>query len=223
MAAQEFAKETGRTGGDAPVRQCALTRERHSADRLIRFALGPDHQVTPDLKQRLPGRGVWLLPTRETVERAVQRKVFPRSFGAPAATPDGLPDLIDKLLAKSALEALSLANKAGQAVFGFAKVEEAIGSGRVLGLMHASDASADGARKLDGKLNAKKSGSLVMPLRLFTTAELDLVTGRSNVVHAALIQGGAAERFLAAAGRLSRYRASAEDVVLLPGVEPDRR
>jgi hypothetical protein len=33
-----------------------------------------------------------------------------------------------------------------------------------------------------------------------------LASGRTNVIHAALIQGGAARKFLAAASRVERYR-----------------
>lgn len=206
------------------VRQCALTRERRDTEELIRFALSPDNQVTPDLKRRLPGRGVWLLPTRETVERAVAKRVFPRAFRGEAKAADDLPAQIDALLAKTALEALSLANKAGQVTFGFAKIEEAIAAGRVAALIHASQARPDGVRKLDGKFLASKEGADPLPsLRAFTTAELDLATGRSNVVHAALIQGGAATRLLAAAERLMRYRTNASGVALGPGMEPNEQ
>jgi uncharacterized protein len=43
-------------------------------------------------------------------------------------------------------------------------------------------------------------------VRALGTDELGLASGRTNVIHAALIQGGAALRFLAAASRLERYR-----------------
>ena len=43
------------------VRRCAVTRALRPKDELIRFVFGPDGAVVPDLKEKLPGRGVWLL------------------------------------------------------------------------------------------------------------------------------------------------------------------
>ena len=193
-------------GADDTVRACALTRARRPKDELIRFVLGPDGTVVPDLKEKLPGRGVWLTAAHDTVTDAAKRNVFARALKAEAKAPEGLAAQVDRLLAEAALSALSLANKAGEAVFGHAKVEEAIARGRVLALLHAKEAADDGCRKLDGKARGMGDGSPVPAVRAFSTDELGLASGRTNVIHAALIQGGAARKFLAAAARLVRYR-----------------
>ena len=205
QAASERTKKI-RDDADESGRSCALTRARRRKDELIRFVLGPDGTVVPDLKERLPGRGVWLTAARDTVESAVKRKVFPRAFKAEAKVPDELPVQVERLLTEAALSALALANKAGEAVFGYAKVEEAIASGCVLALVHAREAAEDGCRKLDSKAFGASGGRSIPVIRTFGTDELSLATGRTNVIHAALIQGGAAERVLAAASRLERYR-----------------
>ena len=191
---------------DGHGRTCALTRARRPRDALIRFVLAPDGTVVPDLKERLPGRGLWLTASGDVVADAVKRKVFARSFKAEAKVPEELPATVERLLAEAALSALALANKAGEATFGNAKVEEAIAGGRVLALIHAKEAAEDGYRKLDGKARAASSGPPVPAIRAFGTDEFSLATGRTNVIHAALIQGGAAESVLAAASRLERYR-----------------
>ncbi len=92
-------------------------------------------------------------------------------------------------------------------VFGNAKVEEAIAKAKVAALIHASDAAEDGCRKLEGKLRARRKGRRC-PARWppFSADELGLASGRENVIHAALIQGGAARTFLAGASRAERYR-----------------
>lgn len=187
------------------IRRCALTRVHRPRAELIRFVLGPDGTIVPDLKEKLPGRGVWLTAAHDTVEGAVRRKVFARALKAATKVPEGLATLVDRLLAEAALGALALANKAGEAVFGHVKVEEALAGGRVLALVHAREAAEDGCRKLDGK--ARNAASRTIPIvRAFSADELGLATGRTNVIHAALIQGGAAGRFLAAASRVARYR-----------------
>jgi len=146
-------------GADDTVRACALTRARRPKDELIRFVLGPDGTVVPDLKEKLPGRGVWLTAAHDTVTDAAKRNVFARALKAEAKAPEGLAAQVDRLLAEAALSALSLANKAGEAVFGHAKVEEAIARGRVLALIHAKEAADDGCRKLDGKARGMGDGA----------------------------------------------------------------
>ena len=195
-----------RKGADDIVRRCALTRARRPKDELIRFVLGPEGTIVPDLREKLPGRGVWLTAAHDTVAEAVKRNVFARALKAEAKAPEGLAAQVDRLLAGAALSALSLANKAGGAVFGHAKVEEAIARGRVLALIHAKEAADDGCRKLDGKARGMGDGSPVPAIRAFGTDQLGLASGRTNVIHAALIQGGAARKFLAATARVERYR-----------------
>ena len=187
-------------------RRCALTRAQRAKTDLIRFVLGPDGSVVPDLKERLPGRGVWLTATCDTIAEAAKRKAFSRALKTEARAPDGLPEQVDHLLAEAALGAFALANKAGEVVFGHTKVEEALQKGRTIALVHASDAAADGCRKLDGKARAATGGQGLPAICVFTADELGLASGRTNVIHAALIQGGAAQKFLAAASRVERYR-----------------
>jgi predicted RNA-binding protein YlxR (DUF448 family) len=188
------------------VRRCAVTRALRPKDELIRFVLGPDGAVVPDIKEKLPGRGVWLTASRDTVAEALKRNAFPRAFKQEAKAPQGLDALVDRLLAEAAISTLSLANKAGEVVFGNAKVEEAIAKGRVIALIHAREAAEDGCRKLDAKARGKRGGMTIPAVHALSVDELGLASGRTNVIHAALIQGGAALKVLAAASRLERYR-----------------
>ncbi|MDX2157684.1 MAG: RNA-binding protein [Hyphomicrobiaceae bacterium] len=195
-------------------RTCAVTREQLDPRDLIRFVADPSGSIVPDVARRLPGRGVWVRLDRATVEKAAQINVFARSLRRKVAVLDGLGDLVEALLRRRAVEALSLANKAGLVVAGFTKVDVATGRGEVVVLLHASDAAEDGAGRLDRKLAAVAAGeekanceapAVVTDL---TSAELSLALGRQNVVHAALRAGGAAIHFLNEAGRLKRYRAN---------------
>ena len=84
----------------------------------------------------------------------MRRKVFARSLQRQVAVPEDLPEQVERLMARRLAEAVSLANKAGLLVTGFAKVEELIAKGRAAVLVHAADAAADGAGKLSRKLVA---------------------------------------------------------------------
>jgi predicted RNA-binding protein YlxR (DUF448 family) len=219
--AAEAAKERWETG-EGPVRRCALTRERRPKETLIRFVLDPESIVVPDLKERLPGRGVWLTATRDCVAEGAKRNIFAAAFKTKVKVPQDLAAQVESRLQEAALGALALANKAGEIVFGFGKVEEAIEKARVLALLHASEASEDGCRKLDGKFRAKIGADGPEPLRAFSSNELGLASGRTNVIHAAVIHGGAAEKLIAAASRLERYRKGLSAFADPTGSDTDR-
>ena len=52
--------DSGPCARHEPERTCIVTRAVKPVAELIRFVLGPDDQVVPDLKHKLPGRGVWV-------------------------------------------------------------------------------------------------------------------------------------------------------------------
>ena len=190
-------------------RQCAVTREVRPVSSLMRFVLDPDGQVVPDLKRVLPGRGVWVTATAETVAAAEKnrKKVFGRGFKGEALVEPGLPERVDALLERSALQALSLTRKAGELVTGYAKVEAALRRDTVIGLIHASDAAGDGVRKLAALAAANEElANGCQIVRLFDSTQLDLALGRSNVIHAALLAGHASENFLARVRDMERFR-----------------
>lgn len=191
-----------------PERRCALTGVTQSPDTLVRFALGPDG-VVPDVAARLPGRGVWIACTRECVAEAVKKKAFARGFKQQVTCPEDLAELVAGLLRRRVLDRLSLANKAGLAVSGFSKVEATLREGSTSVLLHASDAAEDGCRKLDGlaRIGAEITGNTPKIDSSFKSSELSLAFGRSNVVHAALKQGGASASFLKDLERLENYTA----------------
>jgi predicted RNA-binding protein YlxR (DUF448 family) len=181
-------------------------------DRLIRFVLDPEGQVVPDLKRRLPGRGVWITATRESVEAAEKnrKRIFGRGFKCEAHVEPGLARRIEDLMEKGALQALSMTRKAGELVTGFSKVEAALKRDLVIGLVHASDAAEDGIRKLAAVAAGRFDKADGCPIvRLFDSAQLDLALGRSNVIHAALLAGRASENFLTRVRELEDFRSGA--------------
>jgi uncharacterized protein len=193
--------------GDGSLRTCVVTRAERKPDELIRFVVGPDGAVVPDLARRLPGRGVWVTLDAAAVATAVKTKAFSRSMKRQVTASPDLPALIERLLVKRAMEALSIANKAGLVLTGFGKVEAEL-TQSPLALMHATDAAGDGCHKLDRKwsaINADRNRTALI-LAGLTIEQLSLAIGRENVVHACLRHGGAASRFVDALTRTMRYR-----------------
>jgi len=192
----------------APARTCLSTREVVPIERMIRFVAAPDGSVVPDLSRNLPGRGAWVTASREAIGKAIAQKSFSRAFRGKAHANEKLVALVEQLIERAALEALSLANKAGRIVTGNAKVESAIVSGKALAIFHSADGSADGKRKLDGLLRGidAEKGVKTPTFTLFTGSQMDLALGRPNVVHAALLASPASGGFLERSLRLKRWR-----------------
>ena len=189
-------------------RTCIVTRRAGEADSLIRFVRGPDGSVVPDLKRNLPGRGCWVTADRAHVDQAARRKLFSRALRAEVSAPPDLGETVDGLLARAALGALGLARKAGSVVLGAAKVESAVRDGSALLVLHASEASADGVRKIASARRATvyAGGPDVPAYKLFSEAELGLAFGGTNVIHAAVLAEGAGRAVLKRMVALDRFR-----------------
>ena len=194
-------------------RFCVVAREVKPASDLIRFVIDPEGAVVPDIRRRLPGRGLWVTGTRAAVTVAVQKRLFAKGFKRDVHIPADLADRTAALLERSALDALSIAGKAGEVVTGTSRVEVAIASARLAAILRASDAAANGGRKIDAALRRSwgEDAAKVPLVAGFTSAQLDLALGRSNVVHAALLAGPAGATFLARWARCDRYRTDAPD------------
>ncbi len=190
-----------------PERTCIVTRTAQPTDAMIRFVVGPDGAVVPDIKRRLPGRGAWVTARRGILAQAVARNAFARAFKRPVVAGPALVDETERLLERGVLDALAMTYKAGLAVTGFAKVEAALEREPVAALLRASGASADGARKLDGVVRRRFGAERAAPPTIILPGDgLDLAFGRPNVVHAALLAGPASTTFLARHRALEAFR-----------------
>jgi predicted RNA-binding protein YlxR (DUF448 family) len=204
-----------RTDRSATMRMCAVTRQVRPIDELIRFVVGPSDEVIPDLKRKLPGRGLWVSASRQAVAEAVRRNQFGKGFKREVRVAPTLVADTEALLVRGVIESLAMAAKAGQVVSGFSKVEDALEQRKAEALIHASDGAVDGIRKLDALVG--KNAAVNDELREFpvvtalTSEQLDLALGRSNVIHAALLAGPASKTFLSRSHVLVRYRMADDD------------
>ncbi len=187
------------------ARLCTATREVRPVAAMIRFVVDPSGAVVPDLKQKLPGRGVWVTATRMALDDAVKRKLFARGFRRDVVVRPDLRAHTEHLLERSVLDALAMAGKAGLAMTGFAKANNALAHNAPAALIHAADAAGDGIRKLEAAARRYAAEPVVVN-GCFTAAQMDLALDRSNVIHAALLAGGPTDTFLARFRRLQDFR-----------------
>lgn len=185
-------------------RRCLVTREAAPREGLVRFVIGPEGGVVPDVAERLPGRGLWVSATRAAIETAATKGLFAKAAKAPARAPADLADQVERLLLERALGLLGFARRAGALVYGFERVTARLEAGGVAVLIEASDAAPESAAKMSARAGACRI------VRLFSRDELGGALGRPELVHLALADGKLAEAFLAASARLAGLRGLVE-------------
>lgn len=164
---------------------------------MIRFVLGPDRALVPDLSGRLPGRGLWLSARADVLEGPRARSAFARAARGPVAVPPDLKALVATGLSRRVAELLGFARRAGQAVGGFQKAREWLDARRAAAIMQAGDGSAaERARLLGGRTD-------VPVITALSAAALGAVFGRDHLVHVALAPGRLCDTIRIEADRLA--------------------
>ena len=187
-----------------PVRQCCVTRERLAQTELVRFALSPGNQVTPDIAGRLPGRGVWVKADRDTIRAAAAKGAFGRQFKSQVSVPDGLDAQVEDLLVKRCIGLIGLAKKAGEIVIGIDQVRAALRKARPGLLLEAADGAEDGRTKV--YFLAKALYSDVKVVGALSSTELGMAFGRERVIHGLVRSGPVARSLSDAYARLKGFR-----------------
>ena len=195
------AEETG-------FRRCIASAESLPRERLIRFVVGPDDGLVPDLAERLPGRGLWITADRDMIGTAISRGLFAKAARRRVQADVGLVDRVEELLVRRLANTMGLAQSAGRAVQGFDGIEAWLKTGqkkntRVAGvLVAARDASERGTEKFKG---LAFDVPLIRPL---TSDEMGQALGRSDATYVAVERGNFSERLLIDAERLQGFRNS---------------
>ena len=205
-----------RTSGSAkscPERRCILTGKHGSRAALVRLAVSPEGLVLPDAHAKAPGRGAWIAVGRAELEAAIAKgklkAALARSFKSGALDiPADLPARTEHALRRALLDRLGLEMRAGTLILGTQRIAETARAGSAALLLHASDASEDGRKKLDQawRVGQEREGSgergAILPL---DRAALSVALGRDNVVHLALADDKAAERIRGPLQRLLHF------------------
>lgn len=176
-------------------RRCIATRRREHRNGMIRFVLGPDRQVVPDLAEKLPSRGMWVSADRRALQAAIDKNLFAKAAKGPAIVPDGLLDMLASLARRRCLEQLGQLRGAGQLRVGYFQVREALERGQPAYLVEASDGTENGRAKVIGS-----AGELPV-VGCFSRTDLGEAVGRAAAVHMAVLPGKLGERFHAEALR----------------------
>jgi predicted RNA-binding protein YlxR (DUF448 family) len=187
-------------GEDGSHRRCIASGEVRPTAEMVRYVVGPDNTVVPDVDGRLPGRGLWLSAQRDMVETAASKRLFAKAARGNVTVPANLADTVADLLRRRCLNHLGLARRAGLVVAGAEKVRASIAAGRTGALCEAADGSLQERRKITDLAPG------VPVIDVFSMSELGGALGREAAVHVALAQGELTRRMLTEAARYRGMR-----------------
>jgi uncharacterized protein len=189
-------------------RRCIATGAILPEEKLVRFVVGPEGEVVPDIDAKLPGRGLWLSADRAVIARAVAKNDFAKAAKASVKAAPDLAARVERLVVARLQSDLGLARRAGLLALGFDNVVRALDAKVPPRLVvEASDAAADGRRKLASAMASR--GLKVETIDGLGREELSSALGADNAVHAAVKPGVLADRMILNAVRLRGFRTPA--------------
>ena len=185
---------------DNQIRRCIVTGFRANKKDLMRFVVSPENDLVPDLKNKLPGRGIWVTANKFALEKAIVKNIFSKVAKEKISIRPDLVTSIENQLRKQILANVSLAKKAGMAIFGFEKVRLELIKNTNWLLIQAFDGSSRELDRLSGRV---KKENIVTCL---SGSELGSVFGRNSVIHCVILNSGFIQKIIFEANRLNNLK-----------------
>ncbi len=180
-------------------RRCVSTREVVAMDQLLRVVLAPDGTLTPDLGDKLPGRGAHLTPTRAALAQASKTRAFDRAFKQRVTMPPQFADHLAALIQAHLLARLSLARRSGDLALGQDAVFAAANRGKLTLLILPGNATANTRARLAGLARDFPA------LTFATVEELGAALGKPRVTNLAFIHAAKGDHFWALAHKFRDF------------------
>lgn len=198
----EVDSDRGKDDPAALLRRCIVTGEMLPKAALVRFVVAPNRVVVPDIACKLPGKGLWVKGEKQIIQAAIQKKLFGKVAKRQVIVEEQLLEKVGQALKGGCLSLLSMAKKSGMLVNGYMKVSQLEQAGKAALILRAKDSAFAG----HGKVGESRT---VPEILLFNNEELSIALGCENVVHAALKEGGIANKCRI---EIERYRQYIHDI-----------
>jgi len=170
---------------------------------MVRFVIGPDQTVVPDLEEKLPGKGLWLSADRDMIHTACAKNLFAKRARCRAVVDPDLAGRVEDLLVRRCTALLQMARRAGQLTIGFDEVRRRLADGDGGQLLAASDGGPGGREKITALARETPASAAL------TGDELGRSMGRERIAHALVAPGRLARRLGRELDRLAGLRSSA--------------
>lgn len=181
------------------TRKCIVTGETAEKNLLLRFVEVENTGIVPDFKKKLGGKGVYVINAKSQLQKAISNNLFAKALKHKLKVDNNLAETVEDILHKQALQAVSLARKAGCLVWGLDKALDVIKKGKAAFVLEATDAGDDGKKKMASHARGMEIYSL------FSSKELDEELNKENIVHLVFIKSNISDMVRDAFIRLTSY------------------
>ena len=182
-----------------PERTCIVTRERHPRSELVRLVCDPTGTVVVDYGAKLPGRGVWVLPTSAALKGLPRkRKLVERTLGG-TCDPVQIEANVRRAVHEAVAHGLSMAAAGGELRVGRDRSVESLMRGRAATYAWSEDCADRTRQALDDVADGVIG--VQMPL---TSEEVGARIGRGAVAVLTVSHGSGASYLRRQLRRLSQ-------------------
>jgi predicted RNA-binding protein YlxR (DUF448 family)/ribosomal protein L7Ae-like RNA K-turn-binding protein len=156
------------------LQKCIYSGVEDQSTNMLRLVVGPGNNIYFDMKQKLPGRAIYMVNSKILLTKAIEEKTIERIFDKAVVSIDLPSQFIYNYLALM-LSIISLAKKAGKVILGKRQIEEYMASSNNAKtiIIQASDASE--AEKF------KRANVTI--LDFFSRDDLSKACGKENLVY----------------------------------------
>ena len=182
------------------MRKCLVTKTIIEKKDLIRFVVDPEDNLIADINQNLPGKGYWVKADRDTISKAINKKILCKAIKKKVTVEKNILDKIEIQIKKQIINQISLCRKAGAAIFGFDKIKASIKNNNIGLIIQASDGSDREKKRLRNQSIPKIIDSCL------TGSELGKAFGREKVIHCAILRSDFVENIYFHSNRLNNLK-----------------
>ena len=144
-------------------------------DDFIKICLSPDNKLIPDLRDKLPGKSVWLPADKALIVDILKKEDLKTYFGVSKIFSPDLVSMIEMILKKKILSCISMTKKSGVLAIGLDAIKTQLTHNR-----HCLIIVAIGAKSLvDRSFFASENVSVFESL--LEQKDLEKSTGKINV------------------------------------------
>lgn len=181
------------------LRKCIVTGETKEKDLLLRFVAVANVGIVPDFKHKLGGKGLYVTNAQTLVQKAVISNLFAKTLKKKITVSPDIPTTVAQILRTQALQAISLARKAGALIWGLDKALDIIKQNKAAFILIAQNAGADGFKKISSHAQHLET------YQLFTSEELDQELNKENTVYLVFTKNNISEMVRKTFIRLTSY------------------
>lgn len=159
------------------MRRCIVSGNALAKSDMLRFVLSPDHVVTFDINQKLPGRGLWVSPDSEVLAQAIKKNTFAKAAKHKAVIPDGLIAQVLATLRQKLFDMFCMANRAGYLAAGADQCLESLRQGQAGMYITSSGIDSEMRRRIENK------NPDLPVIDEFSDNELGRIIGKDELTH----------------------------------------